>query len=328
MRDEFSRVFRVMLCLGRRADQQLRSVGACLSLIPLLCASAGGCASNVPPATEGSPAPRVTSGRVTLHGRPLELHLAAPVRADASRVLVLYASGDGGWFGAAVDMFRTIAGAGYYTAGFSSRAFLRLERPKGSLVSAEQLAEEYERIIGDAHSLLSLAPDVPTIVTGWSRGASFAVLVASEPLLKPHLAGVVAIGLAEGEDLAVSDDDDDEGGANGAPQVWPFEPYKRIPEIDPLPCAVIQASGDNFLPAARAKTLFGPETPLRRFYTVEASNHRFSGGRTAFASDLLDALRWARGHGVPQGASRRTSEPQALHFVPLASGLWPQAAGR
>src|SRR5690348_8335377 len=53
-----------------------------------------------------------------VHGKSLELHLAAAVDAAVSQPIVMYVSGDGGWFGAAVDMFHVIARAGYNAVGF------------------------------------------------------------------------------------------------------------------------------------------------------------------------------------------------------------------
>jgi hypothetical protein len=49
---------------------------------------------------------------------------------------------------------------------------------------------------------------------------------------------------------------------------------------------------DNYFPAASAQRRFGPDTPRRRFYTIDAKNHRFSGGKAAFDAALIDAIRW------------------------------------
>ena len=212
----------------------------------------------------------------------------------APGMAVLYASGDGGWFGAAVDMFRRIADAGYPIVGFSSRAFLKIERPRGApLVSAAQLAAEYEDITAQARIALGLDDSSRVVLTGWSRGAAFSVLVASEPTEQEHLLGVVAIGLGEGEDLTISGDDDaSDDGHPSATRHWPFDTYARLAQVAPLPCAVIQATRDNYFPAASARRRFGPDTPQRRFYAIEAKNHRFSGGKAAFDAALLDAIRW------------------------------------
>lgn len=236
-----------------------------------------------------------------LQGGRLELHLSRPVRPapDAADLLVLYASGDGGWFGAAPDMFREIANAGYYTVGFSSRAFLKLERPRGPLVSVSQLVTDYQDILKEAREDLALPPTSPVVLTGWSRGAAFAVLVGSEMRSGSPVDGVLAIGLTSGENLQLAgpdeeDDDGDAGPGNDATAPagrWPFSPYAAIARMH-QPCVVIQATHDNYLPAERARALFGPDQPHRRLYEVDARNHRFSGGKAAFNAALSSGLRW------------------------------------
>lgn len=122
---------------------------------------------------------------------------------------------------------------------------------------------------------------------------------------------MIAIGLAEGEDLAINGAADDTDDSSGSRQrQWPFETYALISRLDALPCAVIQANHDVYLPAARARQLFGPDTPLRRLYAIEASNHRFSGGKPAFDTALLDALSWI-------AASARVSEASVVVDAPL-----------
>jgi hypothetical protein len=251
----------------------------------------GGCALRRPQ-VGGTERRREFSSSLALHGRPLELHLSAADGKARHSALVLYASGDGGWFGAAVDMFRRIGEAGYAVAGFSSRAFLKIERPHGALVRADQLADEYAAIIAGGRLALHLDPGTPTILVGWSRGAAFSVIAGSEPRLRDQLRGVVAIGLDAGEDLSIDGDDSDEGPGAAVPRKWPFETYVRLRDVAPLRCAVIQATRDNYLPAVRARELFGPDTAKRRFYAVDATNHRFSGGKPEFDAALVDALDW------------------------------------
>ena len=64
--------------------------------------------------------------------------------------------------------------------------------------------------------------------------------------------------------------------------------------------AVIQSSGDGYLSADRARALFGADTAGRRFYEVNASNHRFSGGEAGFRQTLRDALDWVSGEEAQQ----------------------------
>ena len=104
---------------------------------------------------------------------------------------------------------------------------------------------------------------------------------------------MLAIGLSEGEDLDMNGpaDESDDDVATETHDHLPFEPYALMALL-PFRCAVIQATQDNFLAAARARTLFGSDTGKRRLYAVDARNHRFSGGKDAFDRSLIDALGW------------------------------------
>ena len=227
-----------------------------------------------------------------LHGKHLDLHIAAPTSLARPDLLVVYASGDGGWFGAAIDQWRKIAQAGYATVGFSSRAFLRIERPPGGPLNTVRLANEYEVIVEDARRSLGWQVPPKVILAGWSRGAAFSVLVGGEPTFRDRLAGVVAMGLAEGENLTVDESDDsDDGTASGTSRHWLFDTYEKLLELH-APCAVIQSTGDNYFPAAHARQRFGADTSTRRLYEIDARNHRFSGGSAAFDTALMDVLTW------------------------------------
>lgn len=234
-----------------------------------------------------------SSTRMLLDGKPLDLHLAKPTMPRANDVLVIYASGDGGWFGAAVHMFEQITRDGYYAAGFSSRALLNLDRPSGELATRDRLVDRYESIIARARSEMGLSPSTRTVLAGWSRGAAFAVLVASDPREQLQVTGVVAIGLAEGEDLTMhSDEGDDDGGrrvfAKGRTS---FDTY-RLMRSSPFRAVVIQATGDQYLPSREAHRLFGDDSPAHRFFEVDARNHRFSGATAQFDRTLDIALAW------------------------------------
>jgi hypothetical protein len=238
-----------------------------------------------------------------LNGRPIELHLAAPPAPGDRQVLVLYASGDGGWFGAAVDMFRAIGDAGFYAVGVSSRSLLHGEKASGRSPAVGDLADDYAALLDRASEALGLPPDRRVVLSGWSRGASLAVLVGGSHHAPRNLAGVIAIGLAADENLTVrqdTDDDPPDQDTAGAPILVPGGPssagaldlYARLADVAPRRCAVIQSTGDAYLPASRARALFGADTSSRRFFEVPASNHRFSGAGEQFVQQLGEALRW------------------------------------
>ena len=261
----------------------------------MACASSCAAVTRLPAPRAAVPT-RQSSTVVLLHGKPLTLHLAAPAQTGPipPAALVLYASGDGGWFGTAVQMFRTLAASGYPAVGLSSRAFLKIERPGHVPLSPEQLKLDYAVILDRARQTLGLAPDTPAILTGWSRGAAFAVLAAAQAHGEAAPAGVLAIGLADGEDLAIDgpDDETDDGRKSGSAPAGSFAPYETLADDVDAPTAVVQATGDAYLPAPRAHALFGADGPGRRFFEVPGRNHRFDGAGRELVTALSQALQW------------------------------------
>jgi hypothetical protein len=241
----------------------------------------------------GQSAAVFTTAAVHLPNGSLDLHFAAPATPRPGTPLVLYASGDGGWFGSAVGMFRAIAAEGYPTVGFSSRAFLRLGRGRHT-PGRGQASRVYEAILAEARTRLGLPEDTPVVLTGWSRGASLATVTAAPLARRMHVRGVVAIGLSARDDLAADDQasDDDPSLAPAASQAGAYDLFRLLRALAPRRSAVIQATRDGYLPAAAARALLGPDTEARRFFTVDARNHRFSGATEAFEAALRDALAW------------------------------------
>lgn len=263
-----------------------------VALAAMLSAACGGLGAPRLPAAEY----QQQTSPVLLDGQTLELHLAAPRSPAAPMPLVLYATGDGGWFGTAIEMFHDVVAAGYPAVGISARAFLRLARPRGATLDADRLAASYQTIITTARTALGLPPQTPVILTGWSRGAAFAVIAAAKLRASVPVRGVVAIGLSDGEDLRAGGDDvdTDDGSREAVAHRWPFEPYPLLRSLSPLRAAVIQATHDNYLPSAEARRLLGPPTPAVRLFEIDAKNHRFAGGGRAFDAALAEALTWVR----------------------------------
>ena len=242
---------------------------------------------------------RESSTEVTLHGQPLTLHLISPIASRSSVPLVLYASGDGGWFGAAVGMFHTLARSGCPVVGISTKTLMRIEQQWSRPLTVAHVVAGYQQVIDAARAQLQLPPDAPVVLTGWSRGASLGVLVAGSHEADPHVIGLVAIGLSAEEQLdidAVSDDDGDSSTAHGdvpgALRSPPIAMYPLLSRIASKRSVVIQASGDSFLPAEQARALFGPDSATRRLLAIDARNHRFNGGESAFSAALVDAVEW------------------------------------
>jgi hypothetical protein len=197
-------------------------------------------------------------------------------------------------------MFRTIASSGLPTVGFSTKAFMRIERRWSRPLSVAHVTAGYQQIIDAARAQLRLVPDAPVVLTGWSRGASLGVLVASAREADPRIIGVVAVGLVADEQLDIEGDDDDPvGGDAEAPAVVnndlqgrSIAMYPLLSQLGRRRSVIIQASGDGYLPAARARVLFGSDSTMSRLVVIDARNHRFSGGESRFAAALVKAVEW------------------------------------
>lgn len=248
------------------------------------------CSSLAPPKTEITEAVHHHVEHVTVGATAIDLHVAEPAVVRPGTPLVIFASGDGGWFGSAIGMFDAIAAAGYPVAGVSARGLLRALRTDGRQISSGHVREAYEHIISAARAALRIRDARPAIIAGWSRGAALAV-IAGAGLPEATVAGVVAIGLNADEDLNVDLDSDDASEASAPARPGRIDTYALSTRIAGR-VAVIQSTGDGYLTADQARIRFGADSPARRFSEVSARNHRFSGGEAAFRRVLNDALRW------------------------------------
>jgi Bacterial virulence protein (VirJ) len=307
--DEFDRSPSLVMAGGQRRSRNqgrlatLAALVATASLLPLLGIALSAAPEKAPLEDHGSEdgshrvdekgLTREVERKIEMHGRSLELHLAHSQEALPPNVLLLYASGDGGWFGEAVKMFEDLTHLGYPAVGFSTRSYMKILGYGDDPVSVDELGKDYDEIIREAEASLHLPKTTRTILIGWSRGAAFAVLVGSEKKFQNQLAGVIAIGLPDKEELKIRIHDKRILVANvSSKRHIIFDTYQRIPLIAPLPFSLIQSTGDDFLPAAEAKKLFGSESETDKFFAVEAHNHRFSGGSAAFSESLRESVSW------------------------------------
>jgi hypothetical protein len=249
----------------------------------LLCAA---CAPRVrlPPAA--TPSDRT----VTLHSHSLRLHLANP-HAPAGLPLIIFATGDGGWHRKDVDAWRHLVSWGYPAAGFDARDYVTHLGPASETTTPARLAADYAVIITTAREALNLASDHPVVLVGVSRGAGLSVVAAGQRSIRGELSGVLAIALTREEEYV-----------EGSPRLGrPGHPpraadmvqiYDYVPTLGELPLAVVQSTHDNYLPAAAARALFGPDTAHRRFEAVEARNHSFAGARDDLYRAMAGSLEW------------------------------------
>lgn len=254
--------------------------------VPIILAAAaaftsGGCAMFTRAHVPGAALSEVA---VPLHGHDLKVHLSAPGQPKRDRdVLLLYATGDAGWFGKDLAIFNEVAGWGYPTAGFSAREYVR--HIGSEPLRPVQVALDFDQIIKAAEKSLALPADTRVVLVGKSRGAGLAVAAAGR--LRADLEGVLAVGLTKEEEYVHHRLHGARRGQFAMLQTYPY-----LPKLGSLPVAVIQSSRDEYVPAAEARQLFGPDTSVRHFVPIEADDHNFTGALDAMYLEMERSFHW------------------------------------
>jgi fermentation-respiration switch protein FrsA (DUF1100 family) len=253
-----------------------------------------GCAARARPVVADRP--------IGLNGHPLKLHFANanPAVADASRPLLVFATGDGGMHRKDLDAYRHLVALGYPIVGFDAHDYVT-HLGRDDATTPSRLAADYGRIIDIARQVLHLSAAYPVVLVGVSRGAGLSVVAAGQCTLRGSIAGVVAVALTQEEEYVrwyrrLRHED-------AADRQVIVDVYEYLPRLRNVPIAVIQSTRDNYLPAAAARALFGPDTPHRRFQAIDAGNHSFSGARTQLYDAMRTALAWVARHDMHESTS-------------------------
>jgi pimeloyl-ACP methyl ester carboxylesterase len=209
-----------------------------------------------------------------LHGHRLTVHLVKPPE-PTNLPLIVYATGDAGWKRGDLETYEELKSWGYPIVGFSSPDYLKHLGPGVKTLTPAELARDYEAIIDFAESSMAIPSSTPVILVGVSRGADLSVAAAEQESMRGRLKGVVAVGLSEEEEYVEMTD-----------------LYGALPNIGPVPLAVVQSTHDNYLPAEQARTLFGPDNNHRQLHAIPAKNHNFSDARTAMYDAIRASLMW------------------------------------
>jgi Bacterial virulence protein (VirJ) len=240
---------------------------------------------------------------LTFYDHPLDVHLARPVQLQPGTPLLLYATGDGGWRGKDLETYRRMIQWGYPVAGFSAPSYLKHLGFVSGTTTPGRLARDYHRLIEFAKATLSLPAETRTILVGVSRGAGLAVVAAGRSEVNAELAGVLAVGLTKEEEYVRQYRVRRGTSPSDMPrrEVISFQTYEYLGRLRSIPLAVIQSTGDNYLPAAAARKLFGPDTASRRLFAIESRDHSFSDAREALFAQMAASLAWMSRMPVPPG---------------------------
>ncbi len=220
---------------------------------------------------------------VDVRAHKVEVHLvAADVPEERRGRTILFAPGDGGWGGAAVDFARVMASWGRDIYGLDTKQYLT--EFTGKTVLTE------EEIAGDMRRIAEASSSGKFTLVGWSEGAGLVALAAARD--KVRYAGVVTMGLANLNVRGWRWRDNLTRITRTLPNEPTFSMLREIGAVAPLPLAMIQSSTDEYVPAEEAKRLFAAAGEPKKYVEVRAQNHRFDGGLPEFYRQLKAMLEW------------------------------------
>jgi hypothetical protein len=201
--------------------------------------------------------------------------------------------------------------------GFSARFYLSHLHNGRSQESPDDLATDYATIADAALVALHLPPRTPLLLAGKSRGADLAVVAASDASLRPRVVGILAVALTAEEEYVSP--------LAGQPLPHPdmVHPYQLLQSLTTIPVIVIQSTTDQYLAAADARRLFGPDTADRRFRPITASDHSFDGALDVLYDEVARGLEWLATRRSPAGGVDRSGagqKPRDRHDEPDRPG--------
>jgi len=215
-------------------------------------------------------------------------------RANAKgQPLVMFTSGDGGWSPFCADIAAHIAETGKTVVGFDAKGYLTTFASTQKPVTPDELAHDYGEILNSALARAAVDKGSPVTLLGWSLGAGFSVLAASDAALKARVSRVVAISLPALNELAWKPSDALIYLTHGVPHEKVFNSGDYLARLAPVPLVMLNATDDDTAPLTDARKLFDRAANPKQLYAVRATGHHFEGGEKEFYRDLESSLRSA-----------------------------------
>jgi dienelactone hydrolase len=236
------------------------------------------------------------------NGPPLKLQLYQQ-QNTANQPLVLFTSGDGGWSPFCADIAAHIAATGMTAVGVDIKEYLVNFASSQKPVTAAELTRDYNAIAELSYAQPGVNNKTPMVLAGWSLGAGYSVLVASQPEFRPRVDRVVAVSLPIYNELAWRPTDALIYITHGTPREKVFDARQYL-EKPLAPVVFLNATDDDTSPLEEARSLFKSASGAKQLYIVTASGHHFEGGETQFYKDLDNGLHADAWSSNAQQASR------------------------
>ena len=202
---------------------------------------------------------------------------------------VIVSSGDGGWIHLAPHVAQFLGSHGFFVVGFNAKSYLESFTSEHAALQPDEEPGDYRVLVEFARKATGKKP----VLIGASEGAGLSVLAATDAETKAEIAGVIALGLPDLNELGWRWKDAAIYFTHAVPDEPTFSAAAIANRVAPVPLAVIHSTHDEFVPCRRGKD---PRRCPRAEASliVQASNHRFSDNVVEFDQRLLDAIEWVR----------------------------------
>jgi len=134
-----------------------------------------------------------------------------------------------------------------------------------------------------------------------SEGAGLSALAATAPELQSRVAGVVALGLPDQNELGWRWRDSIIYLTKKTPNEPTFSAREVVGRVSPVPLAAIHSTHDEFVPLPEIRDILAQAREPKQLWVVEAADHRFSGNQPELQRRLKEAIAWieSRGNTAP-----------------------------
>jgi len=203
---------------------------------------------------------------------------------------IIVSSGDGGWMHLAPHVAAVLASQGYFVIGLDARGYLESFTTQGTTLNPLDTPEDFRTLAALASRDTGRKP----VLVGISEGAGLSLLAATDPQTRQVVAGVVALGLPDVNELGWRWKDALTYLTHATPAEPTFSTAAIASRLAPAPLAAIHATHDEFVPLVEVQRIFAAAREPKRLWIVPAADHRFSDNLAGLDARLFEALSWVR----------------------------------
>jgi fermentation-respiration switch protein FrsA (DUF1100 family) len=233
-----------------------------------------------------SAAPAESRDALVIRGCTQSLHLYGSRGGPAAIVT----SGDGGWVHLGPEVAAFLAGEGDFVVGFDAKAYLACFTSRDGPLAVTDVPRDYRTLVEYAARGGRGRP----LLVGVSEGAGLSLLAATEPEVQRSIAGVVALGLPNLNELGWRWRDSVIYVTKKTPNEPTFSARELAGRVAPVPLAALHSTHDEFVPVPEIEGILAQAREPKRLWLIDAANHRFSDNLEELWRRLREAIEWTR----------------------------------